>query len=56
MADPSRHPDPGTEPDYEPAPGAPGWLKPLAIALLIVALLVVAMLLVGGGGHQIPAH
>ncbi|MBA2255461.1 MAG: hypothetical protein H0W07_10145 [Chloroflexi bacterium] len=54
MTDPTRYPGPGAGTDPESASRLRGWLKVLAIAVLIVALLVVAMMLVGGGGHTPP--
>lgn len=55
MAHPPPYRDSGAEADRESAPGLPGWLKVLGIAVVIVVLLVVAMMLVGGGGHTPPA-
>ncbi len=54
MTDPSRYAGTGEGSDSESAPGIPGWLKVIGIAVIIVVLLVGAMMIAGGGGHTPP--
>ncbi|MDQ3691037.1 MAG: hypothetical protein M3406_13585 [Chloroflexota bacterium] len=54
MTDPTRYAGTGGGADQESAPGIPGWLKLLGLAVLIVILLVAAMMVAGGGGHTPP--
>ncbi len=54
MTDPTRYAGTGGGADPESAPGIPGWLKLLGLAVLIIVLLVVAMMIAGGGGHTPP--
>ncbi|MDQ3688455.1 MAG: hypothetical protein M3406_00175 [Chloroflexota bacterium] len=54
MTDPTRYTGSDAEADTESAPGIPGWLKVIGIAVIIVVLLVGAMMIAGGGGHQPP--
>ena len=49
MADPSSPPEPRP-------PGAPRWVKVLAIVAAVVVLLVVVVALVGGGEHGPGRH
>ncbi|HEX2028756.1 MAG TPA: hypothetical protein VHF25_12250 [Nitriliruptorales bacterium] len=60
MADPPRPPhsrggaDP--EPDWEPAVGAPRWVKVFGIIGIVALALIVVMLVVGGGAHGPRRH
>ncbi|MCA0144061.1 hypothetical protein [Blastococcus sp. LR1] len=49
--------DPGTTPDAEPPPGAPRWVKVLALLVLLLALVFVVLHLtgnsVGGPGRHL---
>ena len=56
MAEPPRPPHDDLGPDVESATRLPGWVKVLAVAVIIVALLALAVMLVGGGGHSPRGH